>query len=440
MDHLWIIKPQKEDLFEGFRFDKKFKDFEFFPEIKLSQLKNQRVYLVLEQELFFTEIAEIPGKIKEFIRIQAENRVKESGIFLTPPKAIYKILETFEASSKTFIFGMEEKVINTYLEKLRKAQARLEIITHKLLSTFCWFKKAFSDKDIGFPVLLVILDPTRIWYLIVSEKAPLYGKFSNVDEFIGISPQALLGDILTLKDYLYRFFREDLKGLLFLGKERERIRKEDIVEATKLPLINPDFSEIKEAYTYPEIFGAIELEPEFNFLPYKEKIFLKQIRWIEKLTPLFMGLTAFNILLGGLFYKINSDLEKKIELELLSIRETINQISYKLPEESLERIKTYINFEKEKETSLKLDEFLIWLSQIWDKSLVLKNLKIENLGNNTSKISIDMEIKGDFLSTQKKTDELIKNFGKYFKVEDSSFNFSGKENKATLSLKLSLTR
>lgn len=440
MDHIWIIKPLRNDLFEGFRFDKKFKNFEFFPEIKTSQLKNQRVYLILEPQLFFTEIIEIPGKIKEFIKIQAENRVKESVIFLSSPKVIYKILETSEVSSKTFVFGMEEKIINTYTEKLRKAQARLEIITHKLLSTFCWFKKAFSHKNISFPILLVILDPLRIWYLVVSEKAPLYGKSSNVDEFIGISYQALSEDILTLKDYLYRFFREDLKGLIFLGKEREKIKKEDLAEATKLPLINLDFSEVQEVYNYPEIFGAVELEREFSFLPYTEKVFLNQIRWIEKLTPLFLGLTVFNILLGGIFYKINSNLEERIESELFSMRKTINEISYKLPEESVEKIKTYINLEKEKAKSFKINEFLIWLSQIWDNSFVLKNLNIENPGNNTSKIFIDIEIKGDFLSSQKKTDELIKNFGRYFKIESSSFSFLGKENKAILSLQLSLTK
>jgi len=133
---------------------------------------------------------------------------------------------------------------------------------------------------------------------------------------------------------------------------------------------------------------------------------------------------------------MNSDLEKKIDLELLSTRKLINEISYKLPEESLQKIKTYINLEKEKIASFRLDEFLIWLSQIWDNNLILKNLKIENVGNNTSKILIDIEIRGDFLSTQKKTDELIKDFGRYFKIESSNFNFSGKENKATLSLSL----
>ena len=436
MDNIWIVKPLKENLFEGFKFDKKFKDFEFFPEIEISHLKNQRVYLILEPQLFFAENIEIPGQIREFIRIQADHRVRESGIFLSPPKAIYKILETLEVSSKVFVFGMEEKIINTYLERLRKAQARVEIITHKLLSTFCWFKKAFAYKEISYPILLVILDPAGIWYLATSEKAPLYGKFSPVDEFLGISSQALLGDILTLKDYLYRFFREDLKGLLLLGKEREKIGKEELIEATKLPLINIDVSIQQEAYTYPEIFGAIELEPEFNFLPYSEKVFLNQIKWIERLTPLFLGLASLNFLLGIGFYKMNSDLERKIELELLSVRKFINEISYKLPEESLQKIKTYISLEKERKLSLNLNEFLIWLSQIWDNNLVLKNLKIENVGNNTSKILIDIEIKGDFLSTQKKTDELIKNFGRHFKIESSNFNFLGKENKATLSLSL----
>ena len=436
MDSIWIIRPLKENLFEGFKFYKKFKNFEFLPEIELSQLKNQRVYLILEPRLFFAEIVEIPGQIKEFIRIQAENRVKESGIFLSPPKTIHKILEILEVSSKVFVFGIEEKIINTYFERLRKAQARVEIITHKLLSTFCWFKKTFAYKDISYPILLVILDPTGIWYLAVSDEAPLYGKFSPVDEFIGISFQALLGDILTLKDYLYRFFREDLKGLLVLGKERGKIKEEELIEATKLPLINLSVSTQQEAYNYPEIFGAIELEPEFNFLPYLEKIFLDQIKWVEKLTPLFLGLASLNFLLGIIFYKMNSNLEKKIELELLSMRKYINEISYKLPEESLQKIKTYINLEKEKRASLKINEFLIWLSQIWDNNLVLKNLKIENVGNNTSKILIDIEIKGDFLSTQKKTDELINNFGRHFKIESSNFDFLGKENKATLSLSL----
>jgi len=273
MGHTWIIKPLKEDLFEGFKFDKKFKNFEFFPKIEPSQLKNQRVYLILEPQLFFIEILEVPGKIKEFIRLQAENRVKESGIFLSPPKTIYKILETLEVSSRIFVFSIEEKNINLYLEKLRKDQARVELITHKLLSTFCWLKKTFSHKDISFPILLILLDPTGIWYLVISEKAPLYGKFLAVDEFIGISSQALLGDILTLRDYVYRFFREDLKGILLLGKERGKIGKEELIEATKLPLINLNLSSEQEAYTYPEIFGAIELETEFNFLPYSEKVF-----------------------------------------------------------------------------------------------------------------------------------------------------------------------
>uniref|UniRef100_A0A7V5XFW1 Fimbrial assembly family protein n=1 Tax=Thermodesulfobacterium geofontis TaxID=1295609 RepID=A0A7V5XFW1_9BACT len=436
MGHTWIIKPLKEDLFEGFKFDKKFKNFEFFSKIKPSQLKNQRVYLILEPQLFFIEILEVPGKIKEFIRLQVENRVKESGIFLSPPKTIYKILETLEVSSKVFVFSIEEKNINFYLEKLREVQVRVELITHKLLSTFCWFKKTFSHKDISFPILLIILDPTEIWYLVVSEKAPLYGKFLTVDEFIGISSQALLGDILTLRDYLYRFFREDLKGILLLGKEREKIGKEELIEATKLPLINLDLSLAQEAYTYPEIFGAIELETEFNFLPYSEKAFLDQIKRIEKLTPLFLGLVALNLFLGITFYKMNLNLEKKIELEILSMKKSINEISNKLPETSLQKIKTYVNLEKENRASLKLNEFLIWLSQNWDNNLVLKNLKIENVGNNTFKISIDIEIRGDFLSTQKKIDELIKNFGRYFKIESSNFSFLGKENRATLSLSL----
>lgn len=440
MDHIWIIKPLKDEVFEGFQFDKKFKNFKFFPEIKVSQLKNQKVYLVLEPQLFFMEVIDIPGKISDFIRIQAENRVKESGIFLSPPKTIYKILETSELSSKTFVFGMEDKIINKYLETLRKAHVRIEIITHKLLSTFCWFKKEFTNKDIALPILIIILEKSGIWYLVVSEKSPLYGRFSAVDEFIGISVQALAEDILTLKDYAYRFLREELKGIILLGKERKKFIKEEIFETVKLPLIEMESSLFPETCEYPEIFGTIDLEAEFNFLPYSEKFFLNQIKYIEKLTPLLFGFAILNILLGGFFYKFNSELESKIEKELLLIRESIEGISSKLPEESLQKINTYINLEKERLTSFKLNEFLIWLSQIWNKNFVLKNLKIENPSNNTYKISIDLEIKGDFLFTQTKTDELIKNFGKHFKIESSQFNFVEKENKADLSLKLSLAK
>ncbi len=440
MDHPWIIKPLKDEVFEGFQFDKKFKNFKFFSEIKPSQLKNQKVYLILEPQHFFMEIMDIPGKILDFIRIQAENRVKESGIFLSTPKTIYKILESFELSTKTFVFGMEEKIINRYLEILRKAQIRTEIVTHKLLSTFCWFKKEFTDKDILLPILIVILEKSGIWYLVVSEKSPLYGKFSAIDEFLGISSQALLEDISILKDYLYRFMREELKGIIFLGKERKKIMKEEFSEAIKLPLIEVESFLLPEICEYPEIFGAIELDPEFNFLPYTEKIFLNQIKWIEKSTPFLLGLTFLNILLAGIFYKSNLELENKIKEELLSIRESINSISYKLPEKSLEKINTYINLEKERITNFNLNEFLIWLSQIWEKNFVLKNLKIENSSNNTYKISIEIEIKGDFLFSQKKTDELIENFEKYFKIENSKFNFIEKENKADLSLNLSLIR
>ena len=56
MDNIWIIKPLKENLFEGFKFDKKFKNFEFFSEIEISQLENQRVYLILEPQLFLSKL------------------------------------------------------------------------------------------------------------------------------------------------------------------------------------------------------------------------------------------------------------------------------------------------------------------------------------------------------------------------------------------------
>lgn len=440
MKQIWIIKPLKEDKFEGFRVRNDLKKFQFFPEIEISQLKNQRIYLIIEPQVFLTDILEVPGKIPEFINFQVENRVRESGIFLTSPKAVYKVIETTEISSKIFVFGIEEKIINTYLEKLRKVQARVELVTHKLLAIFCGIKKRGALKPENFPLLLIIVDLRGIWYLVISEKIPLYAKFSSVDEFIGISVQTILEDILILKDYFSRFFREEFKGIALLGKERDAIKKEEIYSATKLPVVDLKSLEFEEFYNYPEIFGAIELESEFNFLPESEKIFLNQIKWIEKLTPFLLGFTGLNLLIGGVFYKFNLDLKNKIEKELLLTKELINTIFYKLPENSIEKLKTYINFEKEKITGFQLNEFLIWLSQIWDKDFSLKNLKVENTGNNISKISIDLEITGSFPSTQAKTDELIKNLSKHFKIESSNFNFVEKENKAILNLKLSLIK
>ncbi|QER42615.1 hypothetical protein F1847_07630 [Thermodesulfobacterium sp. TA1] len=435
-ESVWIIKPLKEDFFEGFKFDRQFKKFEFLPKIELSQIKKQKVYLILEPQIFFADYIEIPGKISEFIKVQAENRVKESGIFLSPPKTIYKVTETLEMSSKVFVFGIEEKLINNYLEKLRNVQARVEIITHKILSIFCWFQKQLYSESISLPVLLVILDPNEVWYLVVYQKAPLYIKFSVLDEFIGISTQIISENILSLKDYVYKFFQEDIKGLFFLGKERNKINQEEIAEKTKLSLIDLNLKTFEEAYSYPEIFGAITLDQNFNFLPNLEKLFLTQINWIEKLTPVILGLTGINILLCLYFYKINSDLEKKIEAEILNTNKVISEIAYKIPESSLPKIKTYLSLEKEKTTSLKLDEFLLWLSQIWNENLILKNLKVDK----NNKIFIEVEIKGDMITTQKRTDELINHFKKHFKIEKSNLHFFGRENKGILNLEADLIR
>ncbi|WP_022855779.1 hypothetical protein [Thermodesulfobacterium thermophilum] len=51
--NVWVVTPVKEDLFAGFYFSKKTKHFEFFPEIELIQLKKQKVYLVLDSQVFF---------------------------------------------------------------------------------------------------------------------------------------------------------------------------------------------------------------------------------------------------------------------------------------------------------------------------------------------------------------------------------------------------
>lgn len=433
--NMWIVTPLKEDLFTGFYFSKKTKCFEFFPEIDLIQLKKQRVYLVLDSQVFLADLLNIPGKVSEFIKVQAENRVKESGVFLTTPKVVYKVVETLETTSKVFVFGIEEKDINNYLEKLKNIQAKIELITHKVLCIFCCFQRIlFSDK-MGSPVLLVLFDKTRIWYIVASKQALLYVRFTVIDEFLGISSQTILENVLMVKDYVYRFFQEDLKGLAFLGKGIEQVNLEEILRGSNLPLINFDSKLPVEVMEYPEFFGATVLDPVFNFLPFSEKLFLTQINWVERLMPVFWGLTGINLLLGLFLYKHNLELQKHIDSEVLSVKKIINELSYRIPETSLPKIKTYLELEKEKRTTLRLDEFLLWLSQIWDSDFILKNVTI---GNN--KIIIEVEIKGELMIAQKRAEELISHFEKHFKTEKSSLNFSGKENKGILKLEAVIKR
>jgi hypothetical protein len=439
MANLWIIKPLNEDIYRGFRFGKNLQNFEFFPEIEISQLKNQPVYLVLEPMLFFLENVEIPGKIPEFIRVQAENRVKESGLFTTAPKVVYKVVETGERISKVFVFAVEEKNIKPHTEKLKNAGAKIKLITHSLLSVFNLVKEKIKSQNLPTPLLLVKFDTSGIWYLVVSEKAPLYAKFSSIDEFIGFSLDRFSEDLLLIKDYLSRFLRTEIKGLVLLGKERNKIQPEAI-QTLNIPLIEIQTFEKSEFYDYPELLGAISLDEDFNFLSPEEKLFLKQLNLTKKVLPFVAGLIAVNFFLGGIFYKMNLNLEKEIEKELISIRKIIEEVSSKLPEESLQKIQSYINLEKERVSTLRIDELLIWLSQNWDDTFVLEDLKIEGSGNNTYKVVLDIEITGDFSHSQKEADKLIRKLSQYFKIEKSNLNFVEKEKKAELNLEFKMPK
>ncbi|MCX8041014.1 MAG: hypothetical protein N3A56_00805 [Thermodesulfobacteriaceae bacterium] len=435
MSSVWIIKPTKKiDTFTGFKFDKNFKSYQQIQEIEASQLKNQRIYLILEPNLFHLEVVEVPGKIPAFIQVQAESRVKEMGLFLTPPKVIYKTLETLENSSKIFIFGMEEKVINSYMEILKKNLARVELVTHKLLSIFSWLKKNISQREPLFPILLILAEKGGTWFLVSSEKAPLYAKFSAVDEFLGLSPQAILEDTLTLRDYTSRFLGEGIKSLIILGEEKEKLFSVvNFQEALNLPLI--DFKN-DEFERYPEIFGTIYLEETFNFLPLLEKLFFKELNLVERLTPFFLILMSLSLVSGYFFYQKNLELEKKINTEVSYLKSLAENVSYMLSEDSLKKIKTYLDLEKQKRNLLRIDELLVWLSQNWDKDFIFKDLKLTPKDNETYVISITFEIKGDWANHQIRVDKFIKEVNQKYNLQKSNFEFLEKEKRILVNLEL----
>ncbi|RLG11518.1 hypothetical protein DRN73_05145 [Candidatus Pacearchaeota archaeon] len=430
MSKFFIIEPLKDGLYTGFKFKKSLKDFEFLPEISASELKNKKVYLVLDAPVFFIEITELSGTIPSFIQIQAENRVKESGLFTSPPKTIYKLIEATQTTSRVFIFAMEEKLINKHLDILRREQVKVEVVTHKILSAFSLFKH-FMQNITDFPVLIVILNSAQIWYVVCSSQYPIYAKFSAIDEFLGISLENIINDILFIKDYTFRFHGEEIKHLVIIGKEHLRDLK-DLSEKVKIPLKSLNI--FKEALNYPEIFGVLYLENTYNLLPVYEKNFLNQLKLIEKIIPFMISFTVLSGVAGLVLFMFNSKLENNLNREQTLIRKLLNELSYKLPKNKIKQIEIFVNLEKEKRENIRIDQFLVWLSQIWEKNFIFDSLKIEPVQDSFYKFFLKIQICGNFLYSHKKAEELIDKIDNYFTIEKTDFVFSEKENKGILAL------
>ncbi len=414
MYKFYIVKPLKEDLFEGLGIEGKLpspKKLEYFSVLTSEELKGKKVFLILKNPQFFYELygLNLPVYSDEILKLRLTDRVNTTG-YLTGPYYLYwKILKKEGNFYELSYLALENREL-LRLKNLLKGvtKSKLEGIS------FLPFALARVFKDVKEESLLIHREKEGLWILIFKEGLPLYIEFFQVDELLGINFDELTGRLNFLKNLFYRDHSKELTRIYLFS--------EDLKEG----LENSGFEVILQEIQFPEFLYAPLVEASFNLLPEEERAVKEVMEGNYKISYAFIGLALIFLLFSFFLKKVNSELEKEMSKKEALITESINRFLSEYPEDKIRNFRTYLE-ERERLIRNPSPERLLYNIVKACEGFKINSFEIKE-GNNTYHISLSGEKSAYPQEANILTQELLKKLGSFMEIQQNQFDYFQEKN------------
>ena len=416
----YIVKPLKEDLFEGLGIEGKPphpRKFEYFPLLTPEELRGKRVFLILKTQQFFYESygLNIPVYSEDIVRLRLTDRVNTAG-YLTGTFSLYwKILKREGNFYELLYLALENNELlrlKNYLKGI--AKSRLEGIT------FLPFALARVLEEVKEEALLIHQEKEGLWILICKEGLPLYIEFFQMDEFLGINFEELKGRLFFLKNLFYRDYGKELNKLFLFTKD------------LKEGLENSGFELILKEIEYPEFLFAPLVDTSFNLLPEEDRALKEVMEKNHKISYAIILLSLIFLLLGISLKKINSGIEKEILRKEAIITESINRFLSEYPEYKIRNFRIYL---EEREKLIKNpapEEVLLKIVKACEP-VKLNSIQVKTV-NNTYQINFSGEKSGNPEEIALFSHEFIKSLSSFMEIQKNRFDYSQEKNIITFDI------
>ncbi len=417
----YIVKLVRENLFEGLGIEGKPpnpKKFEYFPALTVEELRGKRVFLILNNPLFFYEIygLNLPVYSEEIIRLRLTDRVNTAGYFTEPFSLFWKILKregNFYELAYLALGSRELLRVKTLLKDV--ARCKLEGIA------FLPFALAKASEEIKEEVFLVYGERGVLWILILKEGFPQIIEFFQIDELLGINYGELLGRLNFLKNLFYRdHHREITKVFLFQREHKEELEK-------------GGFEVILKEREYSEFLFAPLVDPAFNLLSEEERAIKEVLERNYKISFALSGLAVIILSFGLYLKKANSNLEREIQRKEALITESINRFLSEYPEEKIKNFRVYLE-EREKLLKMPLPQEILGRLILACQDAKITSLEVKET-NSTYQINFSGEKTGQAEEITLFSQEFLKKLRTFVEIQQTQFDYS--QEKGTINFKVS---
>lgn len=397
---IWVIQKAK-NYYRGIFFKKKknkYKVLKIKDKLTLKDIKGQRAHIVNVCQNPYLSKEYINKTSPEIIKLQLQEKIKETGIYEHQPWIAYKIEKELEDEIEVTFASIEKECFLNILEETSKNMVRIEKLIPDFL-TIPWLTINDTDKNI----LSLYLEKNRFFIFLTGRKKILFFRKIDVDPLLGLEPKLIEENILASLDYCDSFLKEPVEKILAYGP------KKDILPKNIMDIYEPKFNmfeniERELIISEPYFFGALLVPNNFNFLPEDHKIFLKHLKIARSICIFLIAGTLLNY---GLWFtykpKLNHKKREVIQLyyELEKARDTLNKNLIK-NKEKINFIKEINNIINNAKNMINIEYFIEW---------TLKNIKPENI----------IEIKGKKIETTNQQNEVTEQHNKIIENVQNSF-------------------
>lgn len=416
-----IVKSKADGTYEGVAFEggpSKIKNYEYFAVLTPEELRGKRIYLILKTARFFFETCtmQLPVITPEIIRLKLIDRVNTLAYFGKEVNIYWRVLEDRGAQVTLSYLALERDFVEKEILRLKAISGvRLEAVTFLPLSLSNAIPRDPTEK------MVIHRERDGLWILVMTQNNVHFIEYLPIDELLGINPTELREKIAFIQNLVYRNTQQKIGVVLVTDPALVEMVVAENVEVRGIEL------------AYPEYFGILSLQEEYNFLPPEERALKRVLETNEKISYVLVLFGLLIAISALAMFNINRKIEQEIKRKEIEINESLQRLFSQYPEGKLRAYRLYLEEKSKLEKYPQLrDIFLNVIKTLEETRIIDFSIKKEG---DKYQVSIKFERTLPFVEIQSFTQKITLGLSSVMEIQESRVEYIGSENKLLFDIK-----
>ncbi len=316
---------------------------------------------------------------KEILLFQINEKLQPLAIFSRTPYIVFKILDETITEVDLIYFAIDKKGTKNNLEFFLKNEVRVEAQYH-----FVCCIASLSLQLSSSAIMSLYLSDHVFWILITEGSDIVYIRKYTLDEFSTITESHIEEGVLTTIDYYHRFTNRPIDYFIAYGPRRDLAPS-----LAGLKHLDPLWDNLRGIDSeiilqWPEFYGALFVPSEFNLIPENHRLWLTNLRYARLIACVLLFFSFINYGAWYYFYNKNTTLTSTMNYKEHLLISKARQIQKKFPSKRLDQLKNYLDIVQNFYDQPRIDELLVWLSDIVPNKVEITKLIVKNISQNKS--------------------------------------------------------